>query len=248
MKRAYSGSTYGVQKKSGSQSFGKRYTGSGYTKKSATALIAAIKRKKFGMYRGIKPEIKTVDTVIASSVVTATPQFFLLNGTQQGTGTFNRIGTKVNLRSLQFRGSYEPQAAQAFCDSLRILVVWDKNANKTIPTFADIIQSKSQDGTVTSLIDDMRNIDNTERFKMIYDQEFYLPAVAASPFTTNFNSDFQGVIDWYKKLNLPTQYTGTANPAVVAQITSGSLYMIMFTGGTTGYGVSGTVRVRFDDH
>lgn len=119
-------------------------TGSGYTKKSANAIIAAIKRKKFGMYRGLKPEIKTVDTGFLFTIpaVGVGPQFILLNGTQQGTGTFNRIGTKINMRSFQLRASFESVASQANQDVCRIMLVWDKNANKVVPTFADIVQSK----------------------------------------------------------------------------------------------------------
>lgn len=219
---------------------------SGYTKKSAMALITAIKRKQqFGS------EKKTVDVQVVSTAISATPQFFLLNGLNSGTAVYNRIGSKTTIKSFQFRASIDPVGAQANTDVVRIIVFYDKNANKTLPTLASLIESKNAIGTPLSNIDDMRNIDNTERYKILYDQEFYLPAVSGTPFITSFNSEYPGVIDWYKKLDLPSQYTGTQIVTVlptIAEITSGSLYMMMYSSVATGYTVSGVARIRFEDN
>nr|QGF19364.1 capsid protein [Antarctic circular DNA molecule] len=224
--------------------FTKRKVPSGLTKSAALNLIAAIKKKKS------VSEVKTLDVIVISTAITATPQFFLMNGLNQGSAVFNRIGSKVTFKSFQFRASIDPVAAQANTDVVRILLIYDKSTNKSIPTFADIIQSKDGIGTPTSNIDDMKNIDNTERFKIIFDQSHYLPAVSATPFTVSFNSEYPGTIEQYTKFEHQTQYTGTqpvGTMPVVANITSGAIYMILYSSLPTGYLVTGTARLRFDD-
>lgn len=237
----------------GSQ-IGARKKKSGYTRSTASALIAAIKRKKMTVYRGapMAPEIKTVDTQIASIVITATPQFFLLNALQVGTATYNRIGSKTLMKSIQLRMTIEPQGSQFFADVVRILLVYDKSANKALPTFADIIQSKDQAGAPLSLCDDMRNIDTTDRFKILIDEERWLgpiTQVLGVSFSGAWGSASEMTIDKYLKLGLPVQYiSASASPATIAQVVVGSLYLIMFSQSSTNYTVSGVSRCRYYDH
>jgi len=215
--------------------------------KGSNRLLLAYKKRLLSRNR---PEIKTLDIQINGSNLISTPQFFLLNATRQGTGTFERIGTKATMKSIQFRFNCEPIGAttQHFASVVRILLVYDKSPNKVILTFADLIRNQFGDGTTSSPWDGMKNIDNSDRFKILVDTEMYLP-----PFTSNLINSGPGDTNllWthYQKLNLPVQYTGSSSPPTISEITTGALYLI-FVGqdGTCNYTMNGPARLRFYDN
>ncbi|QGF19351.1 capsid protein [Antarctic virus CAA_003_44] len=218
------------------------------TKKAAQALLTAAKRKR--AYSGaprVRPEIKTVDTrVVTQGVISDVPQLWLINATAQGTGTFNRIGTKTTIKSIQFRFSIEPVGAQAFNDVARMIMVYDKQPNRVLPSFSDIIQSKSNIGAVNSGVDAYKNIDNTERFQILMDQQFYLPGVKIG-YDTSFSSNFNGTYSKFMKVRLPVQYQGTANPPTLSEVNSGAIFIYIWSAIQGGYAMSGDTRVRFYD-
>jgi len=116
----------------------------------------------------------------------------------------------------------------------RVLLVYDKQSNLAAPTILNVLNTISP----TS----QKNLDNRKRFRILMDKTFDLGAKA-----TGVGERL--TFEKYIKLNTPVQYN-TANNGTIADIVSGSLYLI-----TLGDVASGaddatsiiTARVRFSD-
>ena len=116
---------------------------------------------------------------------------------------------------------------------MRIIVVYDKQANAVAPAITDVL-------TVDSFIG-QNNLNNRDRFVILCD-------VISDPISVNANGSVAGTI--YKKINLETMFNaGTAG--TIGDITSGSIYL--FVAQTANIGTANPVfnwrsRIRFQDN
>jgi hypothetical protein len=133
----------------------------------------------------------------------------LLNGLVPGSAATERIGRKVTIKSFYLRFSWRLAATSVGGSPLRILVVYDKQANAVIPGIADIL-----------LADDFNspnNLSNRDRFITISD--YITPPVSVQ-------GEFAIAGTIFKNLNLETVFnTGTAG--TVGDITTGSIYLFV---------------------
>jgi len=213
---------------------------------------------RMGAQRGVAIEKKFVDLNDAAYTLNTTAQFTLLNGIAEGAGQFNRIGRKVQLKSLYLTGMIESIRTQADDDMARIMVIYDRQTNGLVPGITDVLQSVQQDGTTTSsgALDHL-NLNNSERFLVLMDKRVLLPAMTwtAGVITNNGLLSTAGGNFLFKKFiklkNLETHFKGTAAPTVVAQIATGSLYLVTLVGnkaaGAEGYELNLGIRLRFVD-
>jgi len=187
-------------------------------------------------------EKKVIDVAQTTTAVNTTGSVTLLNGVATGTDFTDRIGRRTNVTAIQLRGFFTPDLTSATITQnlARILIVEDQQTNGVIATIADILNAV----TPTSFM----NMSNRERFKVHMDQQ-----LALGP--QNFTSDLVcapcpggHVINFYKKVNIPMVFEGTA--ATIASISSGALYLV-----TVGNVAAGNLdsqllwssRVRFID-
>jgi len=172
------------------------------------------------------------DTVATVALAVTWNGAILLNGLVPGSLATQRIGRKVVLKSLlmRYRGLIAPTSVGG--SPIRMLIVYDKQANATAPTILDILE---QDQFTSP-----NNLSNRDRFVTLCDH-------ISQPLSQNGNQGIADVI--YKPLNLETMFndgvTGT-----IGDITSGSIYF--FYCQTNGISVAGPVfewdfRVRFSD-
>lgn len=145
------------------------------------------------------------------------------NLVQPGTGSWNRIGKRIAMKSLRYRF-----LLQNFCDltiglrnnAIRISLVHDKQSSgAAIPNFDIIFGTTDQTGTEAtgSFVDPLR-VDNTDRFTVLRDDLIT---------SDNFGIEWQCDFDKYVKLKgLSTTFSGQSNPATIADISSGALYLI----------------------
>lgn len=161
----------------------------------------------------------------------------LLNGLAPGTGASQRIGKKALMKTIQFRASIGSGTlgATAFRGLVRYLWVYDKQANATAPTVAQILEQVD----ATSFM----NMDNRDRFVVLADKQFALDQNGG-------NESHQFKV--YKKCNLPTIFNaGTAG--TVADITSGSIYLLIICKNANSAAETNTPdtwfysRIRYDD-
>jgi len=173
----------------------------------------------------------------------------LLNGIQQGTTNSSMIGKKCILKLLNF--TYQVITPPLVSASLgtyknipvRVMFVYDKSNNGTTPAVTDILAAHS--------VNSLRNLDNTDRFVMLYDQIHETginTAVTGSTTYTVCGGNLSTVVRKTIKMNLPLD--GPSTVGGVAGINSGAIFYIAIQDNaavSSGSYISGTGRIRFTD-
>lgn len=186
---------------------------------------------------GRRGELKYVDIQNQQNQFDDVGVGVLLNGLVPGTGASQRIGKKVTLKSIQIRGAINAGAlgVNPFSGFGRMFIIYDKQANAAFPTIASILEQTS--GTSPM------NMDNRERFLVLYDRQFALDQFGGNP---------SAQVKMYKKLNLTTVFNaGTAG--TVADITSGAVYVVFInensyvTTSTNSPIIRWYSRIRYED-
>lgn len=153
-----------------------------------------------------------------------------VNCIQPGTGSWNRIGKKIKMKSFRWKGLLQtlcPAGTVTRNNGIRVSLVYDRQpSGNAIPTFDTIFGSTNQLGTESTLsfLDNLR-VDNTERFVVLKD-DVYSSDNQAITATNSVESTI--AIDIFVKLKaLDTVYSGQSNPCTIADISSGALYFIL---------------------
>lgn len=180
-------------------------------------------------------ELKDITNLFTTAnqfaLATSTATLLLCNGCAQGTTANTRLGRRIVMRSILIRGVVSKSTTQTGEGGIRVLLVYDMQANATAPLATDILQSDSIQG--------VQNLNNSNRFKIIYDKHFALGAVDNT--VLNFKK--------YIKCAYPTQFN-SGSAGTIGDIQTGSLYLMTYgpqigtalpNGGTS-------VRVRFSDN
>lgn len=174
-----------------------------------------------------KPEYKTQgdsDVVVpgASGLGIAFTNPIQICGLAVGAGPGNRVGRKVQMKSLEIRGN--TTWASGPTQPVRIMVVYDKQFNATMPGSAAICSNFLA----------MKSVQNVDRFITIID-EIVIPYSA----DVNAGSPFH----FYRKLNLEANYTGD----IALDCNSGALLFIQADSTSVICTVTFSARMRFTD-
>ena len=184
-----------------------------------------------------KAEQKFLDNSFATpfpASVTTAGNLILINGCVQGTSMTTRIGNRITLKSIRIIfGSAYTAVNLTGNQVLRVKVVYDKESNGAAPTAAQILAADAWNYP--------NNLFFAGRFLTLYDKT-YTPNNQGQANTADFNDDI------YVKMNLPVVFN-SGNAGTVADISSGSIYLLLYTGGFTYTAESGSMvtRVRFED-
>jgi len=197
---------------------------------------------------GMRTEKKVIDTnSFTLAVENATGSPALINGCIAGSQNFQRIGRKVNMKSLQIRGVLYPADLTTNAELTRMIVVYDKQANGAAPTFANVVSSQNIAGTVSSLATDMINLDNRDRFEIIRDKVFSFGFGDATSGFAPCPGSFE-INEFIRLADRPVIFNaGTAG--TVGDIQSGSLYIFWIStqANATGSTLQASYRLRFID-
>lgn len=186
----------------------------------------------------------------------ATTYTRLLNGVQTGAANYNRVGSKICMKTLHIWGQIEalPRTItdEDFC---RVVVVYDRQCNGAAPTWAEVMTSRDDQGTATNDVWSQFNYDNKDRFIVLFDKRYHLPSYTntAGVITNVSMADTNNVYEFnrYIKLKgLETHYKASSNPAAVGDIATGSLYLLSLgqaASGSEGYRGEFSCRLRFKD-
>lgn len=181
-----------------------------------------------------KAEKKNIDVLSGNMITaaTATGNLQLLNGVATGATAITRQGRRITMKSLYVIWEGSMAATSAGASALRLLIVYDKQANAAAPVATDVLASDA--------IYDMNNLSNSRRFVTLMDKT--IDSVGTGGPQSWFLKE-------YKKLNLITEFnTGTAG--TIADITSGSVYAFVWQNGnliTAAPTNALKVRIRFTD-
>lgn len=245
----------------------KRYTPYVPRMISRTSMLLARRRFAVVRGRGARGETKAVDvpnnvltfafplnTAIASQSLTLV---------QVGAAFYNRIGSKIAMNSLYITADIQPANAVGVLseETLRYIIFYDKQPNKAAAVWTDLVQAVDNAAGVTNTVYDGFNMDNRDRFVVLRDRKIVMPRTSATgvvigpPYGTSCGSvgaesgsDGGTFVKEFIKLGkIEAQFSGTANPATVAQIVTGNL-AIIFQGNVGGqYVFTGSSRLRFTD-
>lgn len=178
-------------------------------------------------------ELKYIDVSLGATSfpLAGTGVLTLLNGCIQGSDATNRIGRKVNLKSIQTRIS-NTVATTGISNgpNFRVIIFYDKQANATAPAVTDVL--------LTDAFASNMNLNNRDRFVILMDK--------TSAESCNYNWNMHD----YRKVNCETIFN-SGNAGTIGDIQTGSLYMLTYLASgcltTTEYVTVGRVRTRFMD-
>lgn len=166
----------------------------------------------------------------------------LLNGIQEGVGSWNRVGRYIWNKSIELDLNLNMATSLAALDTaqtaaqwIRCILVWDKAPNNgTIPTFDTIFGQTSQAGVESVSVNDHLRYDNMFRFKVLLDTQIN-PTITSSVNPTTLGPASASIttntlVRYHKFLKLGnkmTNFSGTANPVTTANISTGALYLVL---------------------
>lgn len=196
-----------------------------YSRQKPVSMVAAQRA-----LAAITPK-KGVDATIADNAVLSTTNtndnILVLNLIQIGSASYNRIGRTTHLKSVRLTGSVRYTETNTPADIsgniFRMALVWDQQPGDTIPTFDTIFGITDQAGTETSSVLAPPRYDNMARFRVLMDRKYDLNVNASA--TTSVEKLLH--FDEYVKLRgLESNYKSTTDPATIANISTGALYLI----------------------
>lgn len=191
-------------------------------------------------------ELNFVDTDLGllSGVGATNGVLFLLNGTIPGSGNSNRIGRRIDMKSMEWQFSLVNMTGSNVVN-FKYDIVLDKQANGAACAITDIFTS----GEPTAL----RNISNKARFVVLHsgtmDWLIGNDTVTGGALTS-LTAKSATVEKGYKKIGVNVQYnTGTAG--TIADIQTNALYLVFRCDtpealkATLSYEIDGSFRVRY---
>jgi len=194
------------------------------------AAVQSANQKKFA--KEVKGVDFNTDIAVGSLVSTlnTNDNIFVANLVSPGTGSWNRVGRKIRMKSLRLKGvianAFSPTASNGAQNQVRMVVVFDKQPSSgSIPTFDTIFGTTTQAGTEagTSFLDSLK-YDNTERFSVLKDQVFdsdNYPTTTPNTSVWNINYDV-----FIPLKGIESVYSGQSSPCTIADISSGAVYII----------------------
>lgn len=200
----------------------------------------------YGRYAGPDAEHKFHDIDIDDAVVAAgvqvNPQALLI--IPEGNGESQRIGRKITIKKIGWRFTLTlPTTATAAntSDTLRIMLIHDKQCNGALPIAGDILDVDTYRS--------FNNLANSSRFRVLMDRTYSLNSPSGSGRGTTDTlsyGDFQLNDSFFKNCNIDIQYDNTATSGVITSIRSNNIFAVYCSRGGLA-AVNSTMRFRFSD-
>jgi hypothetical protein len=181
----------------------------------------------------LAPEKKFFDSVTVTDAST-TASVLNLNNMGAGDTAVLRDGNKIICQSVQLRGSFENESL-AQNNTIRYMVVHDKNSNGTAPTAAQVFEG-------TPAVQGMKSISNASRFTTLLDK-----VVVLNNLSDTAGAFAQAYISEYIKVPQALQLSAFADGTAAVPV-SGSLSLIIIgstASGATDVNVVMNTRLRF---
>jgi len=209
-----------------------------------------------GNLRAHAAEVKSLDLFQAVYDLNQTAMLTPLNLVAAGSTFCNRIGRRIEMKSIRISGMIRQLRTNNSADYVRLALIYDRQTNGNVPAIADILQDTRYDATNQTNSGSGANLNNRDRFVILRDLRIQLPSLtvtAGQVSTPGFQDQMSRSLnfDIFVKLKgLLTQYKADSNPPVIGDIATGSLLFITFGGhpdGNEGYAGVFTTRLRFND-
>lgn len=163
------------------------------------------------------PEKKFFDVAATGQLISTSPSFHLLNAMVSGAGSLDRLGVDVN--NIYSYISFDITIASAASGTaVRMFLLYDTQANGVAPTGSDVLESSTN-------LNSPLNLDNSHRFVILWDERFNL---------SSLGSNYQLYKKKFKRLTGYNTHYNTTNLGTVADIATGSLYLVYMSDETSG--------------
>lgn len=185
--------------------------------------------------RGSNFEKKFLDTFVSSDITTdVNPSVTPINLLAAGTDANQRIGRKVEIKSIQVRSDIKMKDVGT-AQFGRFMLVYDKQTNGATPALTDILDTGSSPTPTTALL----NINNRDRFAVLYDDIIEFDNVLRDCYANKV----------YKKGLWEEIFKDTGG--TIASVTSGALYWVTVGEQTNasahGLNQATSIRIRYID-
>ncbi len=199
----------------------------------------------YGRYSGRNAELKFHDIDVDDAVVAQNGT--ILNGGSinligQGTGESVRIGRKCTIRKIGWKWTMQNSSiATANAQNvIRLILYLDKQANGATATITDILESNS--------FISHRNLANSGRFQILMDRNYtFNPSIGGNG-TALDTAGMDKAGSFYRNVNIPLEFTGTATPADITEIRSNNLGVLILGKQNINSTVfASKMRLRFSD-
>jgi len=131
---------------------------------------------------------------------------------------------------------------------------YDRQPTGALPAVSDILQSRDQTGAATNNGTSEINLDNRDRFQIVRDMQYYVPAATFTAGVMTNGPQFPGqddqqwdVNEFIKLKELSTHFKSSTNPTAIADIATGALYAVFVSVGDNIMQFSGGFRLRYND-
>lgn len=184
----------------------------------------------------------------------------VVNLIDPGSASYNRIGRKIHMRSIRYKGilqttfKHKPTSGELEANTVRIVLVYDKQPSDALPNYNAIFGRTIQDGTESTQFLDNLRYDNTGRFKVLADDLFSMnPKASNQVGGTDDSLIYYTTFDKYVDLkNKVTVYSGQSIPCTIADISTGALYLIYRARNddnekSESFVRNGVIRLRYTD-
>ena len=206
----------------------------------------------YGRYSGKNAELKFFDTVSAPSFNDTGATFASsLCLVPQGVTENTRVGRKMVIKKIHGRytmNSIPAVLSGASDNQLRLILIWDKQANGDAPVGADILEGNFQWNSYY-------NLANSSRFVTLHDWMINFQGQGAVDNEESMGEDNPKYLGkqiyktFHKTCNIPIEYDGTTGD--LGTIKSNNIVCFAMTrfSGATGPDVNASIhwRIRFSD-
>ncbi len=189
---------------------------------------------------GLEPELKFFDTVVAGTAlavagVITSPS---LNIVPQGITESERVGRKMIIKKVNIRWLLQMNSnTTETADVVRVIVVLDKQTNKTAFSITDVLETASEGS--------FNNLANKNRFVILMDR--YEAINKQVDIGTNVN-EYTQAWEWFSKpLNIPIEFDNSVATGAVSSQTSNNIAVFALTLNSTTISLGYTARIRFLD-
>lgn len=203
------------------------------------------------MAKAPKSELKAFDTALAQlapATIAAVPVPVTLNAVVNGAELYQRVGRKMYMKSLHFRGQFAPTGV-ATEGAVRLIIYYDSQPNTANPLIGALLQD-SNAAAATTWASEI-NLTNRQRFQILRDYQVLCGQSAnvggstelvPDPIKNSYNIDF-----FIPLKGLETIFNAT-NGGTIADITSGAIqFMLICDGQNTGWALNYHARLRYYD-
>lgn len=211
-----------------------------------------------GQMRRLGKEKKSIDLPFNVYAIDTTGVFTPINLIRTGSTFNNRIGRKIELKSVRVDGMLDVIRASTEKDYIRIMIVYDRQPTGALPAISDLLQDTDQATQNSTNSLSHPNVNNVDRFSILRDYRIIPPMISSftSAAVYTVQNDIDPIsptykIDCYVKLKgLLTQYKADSAPAVIGDIATGTLYLVTvgaLSSGQEAYQLQANIRLRFED-